>query len=533
MKLDVNFSENRAKWEHIDIVLPKFNQKNMQTLTSQRPTWIHFGAGNIFRGYIARLQQNILNSGKTDTGIIAVETFDYDIIDKIYYPYDNLALLVTLNSNGNMNKEIIASIAKSLRADIHKQEIIKIFENPSLQMASLTITEKGYAITDMESEFLPVILSDADAGPDKCMHIMSILTALCYKRYQAGAAPIALVSMDNCSGNGEKLRSAIICIARLWKNRNFTNQGFIDYLLSGKVSFPWSMIDKITPRPSEVVEEHLTNLGIENMSPIITSKNTFIAPFVNAEGAEYLVIEDDFPNGRPPLEKSGVYFTNRETVNLTETMKVTTCLNPLHTALAVFGCLLGYKTIADEMSDPDLRILIEKIGYDEGMRVVHNPGIIDPKVFIDEVINVRLPNPFIPDTPSRIATDTSQKMRIRFGKTIEAYLNSDTLQVSDLKGIPLTIAAWFRYLLGVDDNLTPIVISPDPMLEYLTAQLSGITAGKPQTYKGQLRPILCSHILFGLHLYDAGLGKKIEKMFIDMIKAPGAVRKALRNLNSY
>ena len=100
---------------------------------------------------------------------------------------------------------------------------------------------------------------------------------------------------------------------------------FIDYVSDEKrVAFPWSMIDKITPRPAKVVEEALEADGIENMAPIVTGRNTFIAPFVNAERPQYLVIEDDFPNGRPALEKAGVYMTDRDTVNCTERMKVTT-----------------------------------------------------------------------------------------------------------------------------------------------------------------------------------------------------------------
>ena len=89
--------------------------------------------------------------------------------------------------------------------------------------------------------------------------------------------------------------------------------------------------------------------------------------------------------------------TDRETVNNVERMKVTTCLNPLHTALAVYGCLLGYTSIAAEMRDPQLGKLVERIGYDEGMPVVVDPGILSPRDFIAEVIRDRLPNPFIPE----------------------------------------------------------------------------------------------------------------------------------------
>lgn len=149
-----------------------------------------------------------------------------------------------------------------------------------------------------------------------------------------------------------------------------------------------------------MVEEALSGLGVEDMAPIVTSKNTFIAPFVNAERPQYLVVEDRFPNGRPPLERAGVYMTDRDTVNKTEKMKVTTCLNPLHTALAVFGCLLGYESIAAEMKDPQLKALVEKIGYDEGIPVVVDPKILSPMDFIHEVIDQRLPTPSSPTCPS-------------------------------------------------------------------------------------------------------------------------------------
>lgn len=115
-------------------------------------------------------------------------------------------------------------------------------------------------------------------------------------------------------------------------------------------------------------------------------------------------------------------YTTRETVDKVETMKVTTCLNPLHTAMAIYGCLLGYTLISAEMKDVDIRPFIQKIGYIEAMPVVTDPGVINPYEFIGTVINRRLPNPFMPDTPQRIAMDTSQKIPIRFGETIKKYL---------------------------------------------------------------------------------------------------------------
>ena len=199
--------------------------------------------------------------------------------------------------------------------------------------------------------------------------------------------------MDNCSRNGEKLRDAVLTIAREWAKNGLAGEDFLSYLSDEKlVSFPWTMIDKITPRPSPSVAMELRKSGFESVNIIETSKHTFIAPFVNTEKAEYLVMEDSFPtDGR---EYAGVMLTDRENVEKAERMKVSTCLNPLHTALAVFGCLLGYGRISDEMKDPYLPGLVRKIGYEEGMPVVTDPGIINPARFIDEVINERLPTQY-------------------------------------------------------------------------------------------------------------------------------------------
>jgi fructuronate reductase len=202
-------------------------------------------------------------------------------------------------------------------------------------------------------------------------------------------------------------------------------------------------------------------------------------------------------------------------------------LNPLHTALAVFGCLLGYTKISEEMKDPDLVKLVEIIGYKEGLPVVVDPGILSPKAFIDEVLKVRVPNPFMPDTPQRIACDTSQKIPIRFGETIKAYIASDKLNVRDLKLIPLVLAAWVRYLLGVDDTGAAFTISPDPLLDTLTPKLAGIKLGATEDFHITLEPILSDSKIFAVNLYEAGLGQTVEGYFAELVAGPGAVRKTL------
>ena len=533
MKLSYAGIQDRRAWEEAGVRLPSFDWKAMRAETEEHPTWVHFGAGNIFRGFIARLQQPLLEQGLVKGGIIAADTFDFDIMDQIYAPHDSMTLMVSLKPDGSMEREVVASIAEGLRAGrAYPQDLEKlrtIFRAPSLQMVSFTITEKGYALADLAGRFLPAVEADFADGPSRCSHAMCLVCALLLERYRAGAAPVAMVSMDNCSHNGEKLRAGILTVAEQWRKREYVDEGFVAWVSDEtRVSFPWSMIDKITPRPARVVEEALTAAGIEGMAPVVTAKNTYIAPFVNAEVPQYLVVEDRLPNGRPPLERAGVYLTDRQTVNDTERMKVTTCLNPLHTALAVYGCLLGYDSIAAEMRDPELKALVEHIGYDEGMPVVVDPRILNPRAFLQEVLEQRLPNPFIPDTPQRIATDTSQKVPIRFGETIKAYARRQDLEVTHLTFIPLAIAGWLRYLLGVDDQGRAMECSSDPMLDALQTQLAGVTLGDPASLGDRLGPVLSNPVLFGCDLTALGLGKRIEGMVREMLSGPGAVRETLK-----
>jgi mannitol dehydrogenase domain protein len=533
MKLCYEGLKDQDLWASADVKLPEFDWKAMCLETEKSPVWVHFGAGNIFRGFIARLQQELLNKGLAKSGIVAADTFDYGIIDEIYSPHDSMTLLVSLLSDGKIEKEIVASIAKGIRAGNaypeDMEQLRAVFRKPTLQMVSFTITEKGYSLTNIQGDFLPFVESDFKKGPSGCSHAMCIVTSLLLERFNAGGFPLAVVSMDNCSRNGEKLRAGIMTVVDKWLENGFITEKFADWVRNeSNVSFPWTMIDKITPRPAKAIEEALTASGIEDMAPIVTEKNTFIAPFVNAEKPQYLVIEDNFPNGRPPLEEAGVYMTDRETVNNTEKMKVMTCLNPLHTALAVYGCLLGYNSIADEMKDNELRALVEKIGYDEGMPVVIDPKIINPSDFIHEVVEKRLPNPFVPDSPQRIATDTSQKMSVRFGETIKAYVQRNDLDVTSLTFIPLAIAGWLRYLLEVDDFGNEMVCSGDPMFLSLKKELEGVKIGNPESLNGKLTSILSNNVIFGCDLMKIGLGKKIEQMVREEIESIGAVRKTLK-----
>lgn len=514
---------NDTFWTQHGYQLPQYDALATAENTRKNPRWLHLGAGNIFRAFLAHAQQVLLNQGDTNSGIIVAEGFDGEIITRAYHPFDNMSVFARLKKSGEMDKVVVASIGEALTMNDHDfVRLQAIAGDPGLQMISLTITEKGYVIKDKDRNYFPDVAADFTRGTDYPQSYMGKIVALLLARYRAGGQPIAMVSMDNMSHNGEKLRHVILKFARNWQENGHVESAFVDWLASGKVAFPWSMIDKITPRPDDSVAAALQKDGLEDMAAFVTAKNTYVAPFVNAEELEYLVVEDDFPNGRPPLEKAGVLFTDRATVNKVETMKVTTCLNPVHTALAIYGCLLGHTTIHAEMQDAELKKLAETVGYTEGLPVVVNPGILDPKQFIDEVIQVRLPNPFIPDTPQRIATDTSQKLAIRFGETLKSYGD----QAHTLTAIPLVFAGWLRYLLGVDDAGKPFTCSPDPLLASAQEKLHGVTLGSDNI--GRAQELLSDAGIFGVNVYEVGLGDKVEGLFRELLAGEGAVRATLK-----
>lgn len=308
MRLTDEGLKDRQGWLDHGYTLPQYDRERMRQATLATPRWIHFGAGNIFRAYQTRLMQQLIEAGEVSEGLIAAEGYDDEIVDGMLNPHDDLNILVTLKASGSVEKTVIGSLAAALKLDPASADFTtlrKLFIQPSLQLASFTITEKGYRVRDEKGQILPEIAAEFERGPQAALSYIGKVAALLSARYQNGALPIALVSMDNCSHNGEKLKQAIVTMAEGWTRAGKMEVGFLDYVQDeGQVSFPWTMIDKITPRPDPAIEALLKQDGVEDVSPIITARHTYIAPFVNAEECEYLVVEDRFPQRSSAAGKS-------------------------------------------------------------------------------------------------------------------------------------------------------------------------------------------------------------------------------------
>ncbi|QIL51178.1 mannitol dehydrogenase family protein [Weissella coleopterorum] len=535
VKVIDDYKNNQSAFDQAGIVIPQYDQNKIIENARNNPVWVHFGGGNLFRSFHAKIAQDLINQGLMNSGVIVAETYDDEVIEKMYQPYDNRFLSVVMKSDDSFDKELIGSVADSIYFNHSNptgwQALTEVFKQDSLQFVTLSITEKGYSITDIDGTLNKMAQADITNGPDEATTNIGAITHLLFERFNHGAKPIAMISTDNFSENGKKLEDSVRIIANGWVANGKVEPEFLDYLFeSGKVSFPWSMIDRITPNPSEVVAQKLKENGFEDTEILHTSKHTNIAPFGNTEEVHYLVIEDDFPNGRPDLTQAGVILTNRETVNNVDQMKVTALLNPLHTALAIYGSLLKIDTIAEAINNPLLLNLVKRLGYDEDLPVVVDPEVIDPKTFIDQLIQKRLPNKNVPDRPQRIATDTSQKMAVRYGVTINSYLDSDKLDINNLEAIPLIIAGWLRYLLAIDDLGQPLELSPDPLKDELQSMLTDIKFGAidPEVVHQSLNQILANKAVFGLDLTETPLANKIEAYFKQLIESEGSIENTLK-----
>lgn len=156
--------QDREEWKKSGIKTYSFDNALVAEKTHQMPQWVHFGGGNIFRAFIAALQQQLLNQGAAQTGIITAETYDEEVIEKVYRPFDNLSLAVTMYADGRFENEVIGSVMESVvcHRNISEdwQRLVEIFTNPSLQIASFTITEKGYKLKDYKGAFFPAVAED-------------------------------------------------------------------------------------------------------------------------------------------------------------------------------------------------------------------------------------------------------------------------------------------------------------------------------------------------------------------------------------
>ncbi|SPT71000.1 mannitol dehydrogenase family protein [Anaerobiospirillum thomasii] len=496
--------------------------------TNIRPQWLHFGSGNIFRSYIALIAQKLQAKRLMDTGIVICEAYDEEILSVSYKQSDNISLSATLNFDGTTDVTPVLSVTKALCLNQSREDrefYLHALTQPSLQIISFSITEKAYELEDASGHILPYIQKDLSCDLQNVSSILPLLLLGLVRRFENGALPLTLMALDNCKHNGDKLKKSLLKLCDMFIQEGKLSAKFKDYL-ANKIAFPLSMIDKIAPRPDKDVLLKLRALGYTLDDIHLTAKGTYTADFVNSEKTAYLVIEDNFKNSRPPFEQAEIIMTDRASVMLCENMKIESCLNPLQTAAAIAGMLFNYTYISECMEDEIIVSLVKKLGA-EGILVVDDPKVLNPKDFLDEAIELRMPNPYINDTPSRIATDSSSKIAIRLGLSVRRYI-AKKIHTDDLVAIPLVYALFVRYCAGIDDNLEPYTLPNDLNYNYIKSIGSKLNVIKADdTTLDAVLSVLENETIMGCNLKEAAIFDRVKKLVLSMCQGKGSIRQTL------
>ena len=230
MKLTDNYMTEREAFTTMGIEVPTFDQVDLVKTAKVTPTWVHFGGGNLFRGFHSEVAQKLVAAGELPAGVIVAETYDDAVIQDVYRRFDNRHLNVTMKADGSLKRELIASVSGSYTFNRdHKadwQTMMTIFAKPSLQLATFSITEKGYNLRQPDGYFTNQVLADLASDPHTTApgNNMVATAALLLHRFETNATPIAMVSTDNFSQNGDRLRETMQTIAKMWETNGFVAQ---------------------------------------------------------------------------------------------------------------------------------------------------------------------------------------------------------------------------------------------------------------------------------------------------------------------
>jgi len=431
------------------------NENNLESIQSAvlKPNYIrsnlsagilHIGVGNFHRAhlswYLHRLMQKDLAK---DWAIIGSGITQYDVkMREGLQVQDFLTTLIELDPEGNQSCEVVGPMIGYVPVERNNQKLIIAMSDSNIRIVSLTVTEGGYFL-DENGDFNlkhPDIIHDIN-NPDIPKTVFGVIVSALKNRKKNNIGPFTGLSCDNLMQNGNKLKQAIIGIA---KEQDLELSEWIYQ----NCTFPNAMVDCIVPRTGEIEIDIVRNLGIEDLAP------------VSHEDFRQWVIEDKFCKGRPPWEKVGVQFSDN--VHGYEDQKIR-ILNGGHQILANAAELLNIETVRDAMKNKMIVSLLEKIEKDEIIpHIKPVPGYTPLEYY--ELIASRFSNPSIQDTTRRVAFDGSSR---HAGFLVPSIKDGIKHNISII-GLSLAEALWARMCEGTREDGS--IIEPnDPHWEKLNA----------------------------------------------------------------
>ncbi|WP_197378540.1 mannitol dehydrogenase family protein [Mycolicibacterium mengxianglii] len=378
---------------------------------------VHFGVGGFHRAHQAYYIDKLLEQGKAqEWGICGVGVLPQDRKMKAALDAQNgLYTLILVNPDGSRDVRVIGSIVDYHYAPDDPETVIELLAAPSTRMVTLTITEGGYQIENADEN-----------------SVFGLVTAALSRRRDRGIASFTIVSCDNIEGNGDVARRAFT---------DFADQHHpgLSAWMAEHTTFPNSMVDRITPVTTPDVVTTLADTdGVEDLWPVV------------AEPFTAWVLEDDFVDGRPPLEDVGVLTV--DDVTPYELMKLR-LLNASHQGLCYFAYLAGYRLVHDAASDPLFaEFLLRYMDSEATPTLKPVPGIDLPDY--KRTLIERFSNPGVRDTIARLCADSSNRIPKWLLPVIRTNLETgDPIRLS-----AAIVASWARYAEGVDEDGQPIEV---------------------------------------------------------------------------
>lgn len=446
------------------------------------PAVVHVSVGGFHRAHQAAYFDDLAQRRVSRAwGVVGVGLRSRAVGDALT-PQDCLYTLVERGA-GPDRARVIGAIGRYLFAPERPRAVLAALTDPRTRVVTLTVTAGAYHVDSATGAFddgASEIVADA-ADPSRPRSALGYLVEALDRRRAAGLPGFTVLSCDNVTGNGAIARTAVLALARMRDER-------LAEWIARNVTFPSSMVDRITPRTTDADRELvLRRFGVADRWPVIT------------EPYSQWVIEDEFANGRPPLDEVGVHFA--ADVRPYSLMK-TRLLNASHCALGLLGYLAGERRTDVAMRDPLFRDYVTALMEDEvGPLLPPVPGI-DLGDYQRTLIE-RLGNPKLGDRLARLCRAGSAKIA---SHVLPSIREARALgRPHDL--LTLAVAGWCRYLRGVDERGAEIAIDD-------------AVGGRLQPLAGNgcdgVRPLLADRAVFGDLGHDEGFVRSVQRSLDDI-----------------
>jgi fructuronate reductase len=458
--------------------LPHHVRKPSYDLAAIETGIVHLGLGAFHRAHQAVYTDDVLQSGDLRWGIVGASLRAADTRDALQ-AQDWLYTVAEADQSGE-GLRVIGSLKDVVVAPENPAALLSALYQPSVKIVSMTVTEKGYCHDPATGE-----LNEAhpDIQHDLANHALPrsapgfIVRAIELRR-KSNLAPFTVLCCDNLPANGRTVRKVM---SRLGALQNPDLSAYIE----NEIAFPSTMVDRIVPATTDQDRTRIAAaLGVKDNWPVMT------------EAFTQWVVEDRFPSSRPDWKATFV-----SDVGPFETMKLR-LLNGSHSCIAYLGYLAGHETVAAAMQDADLARFVRRLMDEEAAPTLKVPGGTDVEGYKAALIN-RFHNPALRHRTWQIAMDGSQKLPQRLLGTARDRLKSG----ASIDCVALGVAAWMRYVTGVDEKCQPIDVR-DPLRDELRkrADTAGLVAS-------QLAPALLSiEKIFGKNLAE-------DKRFVTSVTA--------------